>query len=272
MTLPLLMGIINTTPDSFSDGGALVDVHAAIEHGMRLMDEGATILDVGGESTRPGATPTTAEEEQRRVLPVIKGLAAEVEKRGVKISVDTRNASTMKAALQAGASIINDISALTHDPRSLGVAASSHAELILMHMLGTPQTMQHAPHYDDAVGEVYAYLEQRIAACEQAGITKARLIADIGLGFGKTPAHNLALLQHLPRFRHLGVRLLVGASRKSFIAALAQDQSTPQQRLGGSLAAALYAAQQGADMLRVHDVGETRQMLTVWKKIVNREQ
>jgi dihydropteroate synthase len=262
MTLPLLMGIINVTPDSFSDGGAFADATAAIRHGRQLMDEGAAILDIGGESTRPGAAVIAPEEEQRRILPVIAGLRDEAAKRGVALSLDSRNAATMRAGLKVGVNCLNDISALTHDPESLRVAAQSDARIILMHMQGTPQTMQKNPYYKDVVEDVFAYLQNRITDCMNAGIARERLIADPGLGFGKTAEHSVALLKNLSRFRALGVPLLIGASRKSFITAMA-GTAEPRRRLGGSLAAALYAANMGAHILRVHDVAEHRQALMI---------
>lgn len=258
------MGILNVTPDSFSDGGDFVHADAAIAHGLRLMDEGATIVDIGGESTRPGAAPLSPAQEQARVLPVLAGLCAEAEKRGVMLSIDTRHAGTMREAIKAGARIINDITALTHDPESLRVAAASQADIVLMHMQGTPQTMQQNPHYADVVAEVHAYLQQHVAVCVEAGIDKNRLIIDPGIGFGKTAAHSALLLRHCDRFLDLGVRLLIGASRKSFLTALtspAPPQERPKERLGASIAAALMAAEKGAHILRVHDVKETRQAL-----------
>lgn len=261
--LPHLMGIVNVTPDSFSDGGMYLPAEKAISHALRLMDEGANSIDIGGESTRPHAAPITPEEEQARVLPVLAALAQEAAQRGVKLSIDTRHASTMKAALNEGASIINDVSALTHDPASLRVAAQSHAQIVLMHMQGNPQTMQASPHYENVVADVFGYLQKRIAACEEAGIKKERLIADPGIGFGKTPEHNIELLRNVDRFLALGVPVLIGASRKSFIEALT-GPCPPDQRLAGSLAAALTAVQRGARYLRVHDVKETRQMLALY--------
>lgn len=260
MSTPHIMGIVNVTPDSFSDGGHFYKADAAIAHGLKLIDDGANILDIGGESTRPHAATVTAEEEQARVLPVIKGLAAEAAKKGVQISIDTRNYRTMRAALDAGASIINDISALTHDGTAPASLANSNARIVLMHMQGSPATMQEAPHYKDVVQEVHDYLAARIQACASAGIARERLIVDPGIGFGKNRDHNIALLKNLARFAELGVPILVGASRKSFIAHVAGD-ARADQRLGGSLAVALHAAATGAAILRVHDVQETRQAL-----------
>lgn len=264
MSLPRIMSILNVTPDSFSDGGQFYDAQAAITHGLQLMADGADILDIGGESTRPNSQIITPDVEQQRVIPVIRALKPEAQKRGIKISIDTRNASTMRAAIDAGADIINDVSALTHDPDSLRVAASTHAQIILMHMQGTPQTMQVNPSYDDVVKEVYDYLQQRIAACMTAGIDKTRIIVDPGLGFGKTVEHNVTLLSRASQFQKLGVPVLIGASRKSFLGTLA-GLKNGQSRLSVSLAAAIMAAQQGAQILRVHDVAETKQALTVWQ-------
>jgi dihydropteroate synthase len=254
---PSIMGIINVTPDSFSDGGQFFDAQKAIEHGLKLIDEGADILDIGGESTRPNATPVTAIEEQQRILPVITALSKKI-----KVSVDTCNASTMQAACDAGADIINDVSALTHDPDSLKIAVVSNARIVLMHMHGTPQTMQDNPHYKNVVQDVYDYLEERIAACMIAGIEKKRLVIDPGIGFGKTPEHNIALLGHAREFKKLGVPVMIGASRKSFISAI--TGAAANDRLPGSLAAAIMAYQQSAQILRVHDVKETRQALLMW--------
>lgn len=260
LTAPRLMGVVNVTPDSFSDGGCFLDPDAAIKHGRRLMAAGAVFLDVGGESTRPGAQEVSADEECARILPVIRALAQE----GAKISVDTRHAATMADALAAGAAIINDISALAHDPESLPLAAASQASVVLMHMQGTPADMQSAPHYQDAVAEVADYLAGRVAACVAAGIGRERIAIDPGIGFGKTDPHNLALLAALPRLAALGCAVLVGVSRKSLIARLSSGEDA-QHRLPGSLALTLYAAERGAHILRVHDVAETAQALKLWQ-------
>ncbi len=264
MPAPLIMGILNVTPDSFSDGGKFVLVDAAIKHGVQLMNDGANILDIGGESTRPNATPVSPNEEQKRVLPIITTLKAEAQKRGVKISVDTRNASTMREAVKAGADIINDVSALTHTPESMKVAAECDAQIVLMHMQGNPQTMQNNPTYKDVVQDVYDYLEQRIDACMMAGIQKSRLIADPGLGFGKTAEHSIALLNNARIFQNLGVPILIGASRKSFLAKLAK-LAEGEDRLQISLIAAVMAVEHGAQILRVHDVAETKEALMIWQ-------
>lgn len=256
------MGIVNVTPDSFSDGGAFLEAERAIAHGKALIDAGAQILDIGGESTRPGASPVEPAEEQRRIVPVIEGLAETAEAASVLISVDTRNVATMRAALAAGAGMINDVSALTHDPDSLVVVAKSDAQVVLMHMQGEPGTMQVAPAYDDVALDVHDYLENRIEACVAAGIDRSRIVIDPGIGFGKTIAHNLALLDQLSLFHGLGAPLLVGVSRKGFIGRLSKGEPPPQ-RMPGSLALGLAALNQGAQILRVHDVAETVQAIRV---------
>lgn len=258
----VLMGIVNVTPDSFSDGGLFIDAEKAIAHGRRLMNEGAHILDIGGESTRPGAAIVSPDEERDRILPVITALARD----GAVISVDTRNASTMAAALHAGAAMINDVSALEHDPDALAVVAARGAPVCLMHMKGTPGTMQDAPVYRDVFAEVYAYLEGRIAACVAAGVSQKCIVIDPGIGFGKTLEHNLILLSRLKDFESLGCPVLLGASRKRFIEALCPD--TPaDKRIPGSLAAVLAGYSQGVRLFRVHDVAETAQVLNVFGAI-----
>lgn len=255
---PILMGILNVTPDSFSDGGQFLDPAKAIAHGRRLVEEGAHILDIGGESTRPGAETVSIEEELRRVVPVIEGLRG----CGAMLSIDTRHAAVMEAALKAGAGMVNDVSALTNEPKSMHVVAKSGCYICLMHMKGAPQTMQDAPRYEDVFAEVYVYLENRIAACRANGIQMDRIIADPGIGFGKNLEHNLILLNRLADFESLGVPIMLAASRKRFIDALSGG-SAPDQRLGGSLAAAIAGYQCGAKVFRVHDVEETRQALAV---------
>jgi dihydropteroate synthase len=259
---PLVMGIVNVTPDSFSDGGDFAETDAAIRHGLKLVEEGADIVDVGGESTRPGSLPVSVEDEWRRVGEVISALA----RRGALVSVDTRHAEIMRRALAEGARIVNDVTALTGEAGSLGVVAGSQAGVVLMHMQGEPATMQKDPHYDDVVADVETYLGGRVAACRAAGISPERIAVDPGIGFGKTLDHNLRLLAHCGRLRRFGVAVLIGASRKSLIGRLAGG-ATAKDRLGGSLAAALAAAAQGADILRVHDVAATRQALAVWRAI-----
>lgn len=259
---PLIMGIINVTPDSFSDGGAFFDPERAIAHGRELAAEGAQILDIGGESTRPGAASVSPEMEIARVLPVVRGLAAE----GFVVSIDTRRAAVMTAALDAGARIINDVTALEGDAGSLAVAAASGAPVVLMHMLGEPGTMQDDPRYADAVLDVFDTLRDRVEACERAGIRRDRIAVDPGIGFGKTLDHNLRILGKLGLFLGLGCPLLLGVSRKSFIGRLSANVA-PDARLPGSLAAALAGIAEGAHILRVHDVAETRQALAVWQAV-----
>jgi dihydropteroate synthase len=257
-----VMGIVNATPDSFSNDGDRFDPASAIAHGEAMIKAGAGIVDIGGESTRPGAEPVAVDEEIRRVVPVIAGIRTVAEAVGATISIDTRNAATMQAALDAGATMINDVSALTHDPGALAVAAKATGPVVLMHMRGEPRTMQLAPAYDDVALDVYDELEASIAAAEAGGIDRARIVADPGIGFGKTVEHNLALLSQLSLFHGLGVPLLIGVSRKGFLAKLSAGEPAGQ-RLGGSLAAGLAASGQGAQIVRVHDVPETLQALRV---------
>ncbi|KAB2849057.1 MAG: dihydropteroate synthase [Hyphomicrobiaceae bacterium] len=260
---PLVMGIVNVTPDSFSDGGRHARPEAAIAHGVQLAAEGADILDIGGESTRPGSDPVPLKTELDRVLPVIAGLK---ERTRARISIDTRKAEVMRRAAQAGADIINDVSALTFDSESLAAAAGTGLPVVLMHALGDPKTMQVDPRYDDVLLDVFDYLQVRIAACEAAGIPRSRLIADPGIGFGKTVAHNLELLHGLSLFHGLGVPLMVGASRKRFIGGLT-GVAKPDERVNGSIAAALAAVAQGAQLVRVHDCAATVAALKVWAAI-----
>jgi len=258
---PLLMGVVNVTPDSFSDGGDFADAAAASAHARRLAAEGADILDIGGESTRPGAPVVSEDEELERVLPVLEALRD----MAVPVSVDTRRARVMHEALAAGASMINDIEAL-QAPGAMEVMAAVAARgcaVCLMHMQGKPATMQQDPHYDDVVSEVRAFLAERIAAAERAGIARNRLVADPGFGFGKTTAHNLQVLARLCELQALGVPIMVGLSRKSVLGAVTGRPVT--ERLAASVAAALLAAQAGATILRVHDVKETRDALAVWQ-------
>jgi dihydropteroate synthase len=264
---PLLMGVINATPDSFSDGGEHLDPETAIGHGERLAAEGADILDIGGESARPGAAPVDPATETRRVLPVLAGLAG---REAVTLSVDTRHSEVMAAALAAGAMMINDITALTGDPASLPTAAESGARVVLMHMQGEPETMNLAPRYDDAALDVFDFLEARVAACVEAGIPRERIIVDPGIGFGKRGAHNLAILRNLSLYQGLGCPVLIGVSRKG----LTGDQERarpPKERLAGSLATALHGLNQGVQILRVHDVTETRQALDVRQGVIGRK-
>lgn len=258
---PLVMGIVNTTPDSFSDGGDHFDRDAAIARGLEQMADGADILDIGGESTRPGSAPVPPDEERRRVVPVIDALA----KAGAVVSIDTRHAETMKAALDAGATIVNDITALT-GPGSLDLVAARGVSAVLMHMQGEPKTMQANPHYENAPREIADYLAARIAACEAAGIPRAKLSVDPGIGFGKSVTHNAQILARIDVLRALDVAVLIGVSRKSFLGALSKGEK-PKDRLPGSLAAGLAAIARGADILRVHDVAPTIQALKVWKAV-----
>ncbi|MGO8916314.1 MAG: dihydropteroate synthase [Stellaceae bacterium] len=258
---PLIMGIVNATPDSFSDGGAALAPERATAQGRALAAAGADILDIGGESTRPGATPVAPEEELRRVEPVVRALAGA----GLVVSIDTRHASTMAAAAAAGARIINDVSALAGDAESLAVAARSGAAIVLMHMQGEPRTMQANPTYSLASLDIVEHLEARIAACAAAGIARSRLVVDPGIGFGKRSAHNLEIMARLGLLHALGCGVLLGISRKSLIAEL--HQAEPKERLPGSLAGALQALAQGVQILRVHDVAETRQAVATWRAV-----
>ena len=258
----LVMGVVNVTPDSFSDGGDFAEPAAAIVHGLALLAEGADIIDIGGESTRPGGASTAIEDERRRVIPVVEALA----ERGAVVSIDTRHASIMREAIASGARIVNDVTALSGDSDSLGAVARSGVAAVLMHMRGEPATMQTAPAYEDVVGEVEAFLAGRLAAAAAAGVARTRLAIDPGIGFGKTLEHNLALLRATRRLKRLGAPIVVGVSRKSFIARLSKGEP-PKQRLAGSLAAALAALARGADILRVHDVAATVQAIAVWRAI-----
>jgi dihydropteroate synthase len=257
---PLIMGVVNVTPDSFSDGGQFLGRDRAIEHGRRLVDEGAEILDLGGESTRPGAAPVALDEELERVLPVLEALRS----LPVPISVDTRKPEVMHAALKAGASMINDVDAL-QSPGALDAVRGADCALCLMHKQGEPQTMQVAPHYDDVVGEVREFLAARVAACESGGIARERLLIDPGFGFGKTSAHNLALFRALPGLAVIGVPLLVGLSRKSLFGKITGRGVS--DRMVASVAAALLAVQRGAAVVRVHDVAATRDAFLVQRAI-----
>jgi dihydropteroate synthase len=249
------MGVVNVTPDSFSDGGLYLDPEAAIAHGVELAEAGAAILDVGGESTRPGAEPVSEGEEMGRVVPVIQGL------QGSRISVDTSKAAVAVAALDAGAEIVNDVTALRGDPEMAGLCAERDATVVLMHMLGEPRTMQEDPRYEDVVDDVKGFLAERLEAAVTAGIDEERVWLDPGIGFGKTAAHNMELLRRLGELRELGRPLVIGTSRKSFLGKV--DGSPADQRLGGTIATSVLAAAEGAEVLRVHDVAEVRQALAV---------
>ncbi len=261
MDRPSIMGILNVTPDSFSDGGQ----HAGreVENAEKLMQAGADILDIGGESTRPGAAYVPPEEETARVVPVIEALTA----KGIgPLSIDTRKAAVAKAALKAGAGLFNDVTALTFDPDSLKVAAESGAAICLMHSVGTPETMQENPSYTNALLDVYDHLEARIQACEAMGIDRARIMVDPGIGFGKTHAHNLALLRGIALFHGLGCAILLGVSRKGMIGKIA-DEPRPERRFAGSIALGLAGLNQGVQMLRVHDIADTKQSIALWSAL-----
>jgi len=260
----IIMGILNLTPDSFYDGGRYLSARDAITRALEMRDEGANWIDVGGESSRPGAEPVSLAEETRRVIPVVEALACE----GLNVSVDTTKAALAKRAIKAGAGMINDISAFSMDDDMARVLAGSKAYCVLMHMRGTPRTMQANTAYDDIVAEVYGYLEERIDYALNRGVKRERIIIDPGIGFGKSAEGNIALLRNLGLFRKLGRPVLVGASRKSFIGALTGDPGA--DRLGGSLAVAALAVMKGADILRVHDVRETRQAVLMAEALTGR--
>lgn len=259
---PRVMGIVNVTPDSFSEHGAHFDEDAAVAHGLRLAEQGADVLDIGGESTRPGADPVSPEEELRRTIPVIERLAKETP---LPISIDTSKPEVMRAAVEAGAGMINDVYALRREG-ALDTAASLGVPVVLMHMLGEPRSMQDAPDYEDVVGEVHRFLAERIFAAEMAGIDRKRVVVDPGFGFGKTREHNVMLLAQLRRFAELGVPVLAGLSRKRTIGELT-DRENAAERIHGSVAAHLIAAQHGAGIVRVHDVAATVDALKVWTAV-----
>lgn len=259
---PRVMGIVNVTPDSFSDGGVLDSADSAVAHALRLAGEGADVLDIGGESTRPGAAAVPLDEELRRVIPVIERLARETR---LPISIDTSKPEVMRAAVAAGAGMINDVYALRREG-AMDAAAELGVPVCLMHMQGEPRSMQDAPQYDDVVAEVHGFFTQRLFACEMAGIAKKNLVIDPGFGFGKDLDHNLRLLANLRRFTELGVPMLAGLSRKGMIGKLT-DRDVPGERVAGSVAAALIAAQNGAMILRVHDVSATVDALKVWQAV-----
>jgi dihydropteroate synthase len=251
------MGVVNVTPDSFSDGGLFLEPEAAIAHGVQLAEEGAEILDVGGESTRPGAAEVPVEEEVARTEPVVSDLAG----LGHTVSIDTSKHAVAEAALDAGATIVNDVTALRGDPEMAGLCAARGAGLILMHMQGNPRTMQDEPHYEDVVDEVRAFLAERLEAALAAGVAEERIWLDPGIGFGKNLDHNLELLRRLGELHDLGRPLVVGSSRKSFIGKI--DDSEAGDRIGGTIASSVWAAAEGADVLRVHDIAETAQAMAV---------
>lgn len=260
MDRPQIMGVVNVTPDSFSDGGQFAGPAEAVAHALRLVEEGASILDIGGESTRPRSDATPLETELARVLPVIEALAGRTD---ALISIDTRKAEVARQALAAGAHLLNDITALTFDPAMIGIVAEAGVPVILMHALGDPKTMQDDPCYDDAPTDIYDYLAARIEACLAAGIAREKIVVDPGIGFGKTVEHNLQLMGSLSLFHGLGCPVLAGASRKRFIGTLT-NEPTAAKRVHGSIGAALAAAAQGVQILRVHDVRETRAALDVF--------
>ena len=261
MDRPRIMGIVNVTPDSFSDGGKWIDPTTAIEHALALAEQGADILDIGGESTRPGSDAVAVADELARVIPVIKGLREKTDK---LISIDTRKSQVMAAAADAGADILNDVSALTFDPEALDVAADTGLPVMLMHAQGDPKTMNDNPQYSDVALDVYDFLAERIKVCEEAGIPKAKLIADPGIGFGKHLHHNISVMNALSLYHGLGVPILLGASRKKLIGQLC-NVDDPEARVPGSLAAALIGLNQGVQITRVHDVAETKQAFSIWQ-------
>jgi dihydropteroate synthase len=259
---PRVVGVINVTPDSFSDGGQFADVDAAVSHGLRLAEEGADMLDIGGESTRPGAHDVSIDEELKRVIPVIEQLAART---SLPIAIDTSKPEVMRAGVAAGAGMINDVYALRREG-AMDAVAELRVPVCLMHMQGEPRSMQDAPHYDDVVGEVHRFLTDRLFSCEISGIDRRKVMVDPGFGFGKDMEHNLALLRRLERFADLGSGVYVGLSRKSMIGTLT-DRKQPADRAAGSVAAALIAVQRGARMVRVHDVAATVDALKVWHAV-----
>ena len=266
--IPLLMGILNVTPDSFSDGGLHNQVDAAVTCGIQLANDGADVIDIGGESTRPGAAPVTLAEELARTIPVIKELARQTD---VPISIDTTKAEVARQAMAAGAVIVNDVSGLTFDPAMMTVCAESNAAVCVMHIKGTPQTMQQNPVYEDVVQEVTEFLMARLSACKQAGIDAARICIDPGIGFGKTAQHNLTLMQATARIRKaLGRPILLGHSRKRFLSKLLGRPV--EERNAGTVGVSVALAQNGADMLRVHDVNATRDALTAWNAVRGTQQ
>ncbi|MEZ5943707.1 MAG: dihydropteroate synthase [Planctomycetaceae bacterium] len=260
--VPAVMGILNVTPDSFSDGGTWTEVDRAVQHGVEMQKQGAAFIDIGGESTRPGATPVSVEDELARVIPVIERLAKEVD---VPLSIDTMKSRVAAEAVQAGAAIVNDVSAGLFDPNMAAVCASSNCGVILMHMLGTPQTMQENPHYGDVVQEVRDHLVERMAAFTAAGVTPERIVLDPGIGFGKTSAHNLDLLRHLDTLCATGRPVLIGHSRKRFLKSILGREV--EERLAGTLGVAIAVAQNGAAIVRVHDVQAVTDALAAWHAV-----
>lgn len=260
-----VMGILNVTPDSFSDGGRFNTIDKALAHAMEMAEQGADIIDIGGESTRPGAAKVSAQEEIDRVVPVIEAL---VKRSDIPISIDTYKSQVAQSALVAGASIINDISGLRFDPQMAAVAAKHQAGVVIMHIKGTPEDMQKDPRYDDLLGEIDSYLEKSIEIAQKDGVERPSIALDPGVGFGKTVDHNLKIINNLGYFKKLGCPIVIGASRKSFIGRLCDDIPS-ERRLPGSLAAAVLAVQNGANIIRCHDVGETKQALKIAQAINN---
>jgi len=261
---PLIMGIVNVTPDSFSDGGNFLQTEAAVEHALRLVDEGADILDIGGESTRPKAAPVTLEDELARVVPVIRQLAGRI---SIPISIDTTKAEVARQSLAAGAEIVNDISGLTFDDDMPRVCRETGAGVVCMHIQGTPQTMQDNPHYEDCVAEIDAWLQDRLSTMEQRGILSERVVLDPGIGFGKTAQHNLEILSSIAAIRSKGRPVLIGHSRKSFLKKLLNRDM--EERLAGTLGVSIALAEQHTDILRVHDVAAVKDALLAWQTIRN---
>jgi len=260
LSRPLIMGILNVTPDSFSDGGRFDTVDKAVEHALLMEADGADIIDIGGESSRPGSEPVTEKDELARVIPIIRALKKHIK---IPISADTCKAEVARTALDEGAEIINDISALRFDPAMAGVIAEKKAPLILMHMLGVPRDMQKNPEYKDCVAEIIEFFKERVAFCIDTGIDKSKIIIDPGIGFGKRLSDNIEILVKIGKFRVLNLPVMIGVSRKSFIGMLHPGGNLPHQRLGGSIAAAVAAILNGADIVRVHDVAETVEALKV---------
>lgn len=261
--LPRLMGILNVTPDSFSDGGQHNDAQPAIDHALQLIEDGADVIDIGGESTRPGAEPVSETEELRRTVPVIQQLVSQT---SVPVSIDTTKAAVAREALQAGASIVNDISGLTFDPEMMSVCAGSDCGIVCMHIKGTPQTMQQDPSYKDCVSEVCAFLAERMEVMRAAGISVDRVCLDPGIGFGKTAEHNLELLRDVASLHSLGRPVLIGHSRKRFLSKLLGR--AVEERLAGTVGVAIALAAQGADFIRVHDIRATRDAMVAWQAVV----
>lgn len=262
--LPRLMGIVNVTPDSFSDGGEFLDPQRAVDHALELVEAGADLLDIGGESTRPGSQPVPSDEQIRRVLPVVERLRNVTD---VPLSIDTTDAEVARRTLEAGADVINDISGLTFDPEMVGVCAASDCGVVCMHIQGTPQTMQDAPHYDDVVPEVQAFLAERLEHLAAGGIDRERVVLDPGIGFGKTAAHNLELMHRLPELHRLGRPVLIGHSRKRFLGKILGRKV--EERTAGTIGVSVALAALGADLLRVHDVRAVRDALVVWRTLLD---